>query len=142
MAAKQPCSVCRRDPSKTVRCGVRILEPIRSFREALPIVAQHHEWFNGEGYPNGLKGEAIPLETRIISIVNAFFNVTFDLPFKTQATVPEGLAELTNFSGINLDPALTDAFVVMCREGALAQAPWYVEMLEAMMASTAATPAR
>ena len=106
-----------------------------------PLVRSHHEWFNGEGYPNGLKGEAIPLETRIISIVNAFFTVTFDLPFKTQATVPEGLAELTNFSGINLDPALTDAFVVMCREGALAQAPWYVEMLEAMMASTAATPA-
>ena len=106
-----------------------------------PLVRSHHEWFNGEGYPDGLKGEAIPFETRLISVVNAFFNVTFDLPVKTQATVDEGLDELTRFSGINLDPALTDAFVRMCREGASSQAPWYQEMIAALMASTAASPA-
>jgi len=106
-----------------------------------PLVRSHHEWFNGEGYPDGLKGEAIPIETRIISVVNAFFNVTFDLPFKTQATVPEGLAELSRFSGINLDPAMTDAFVTMCRDGESTHATWYREMLDALLASTATTAA-
>jgi len=106
-----------------------------------PLVRSHHEWFNGEGYPDGLKGEAIPVETRLISVVNAFFNVTFDLPVKTETTVAEGLDELTRFSGINLDPALTDAFAWMCHEGASSQAPWYQEMIAALLASTAASPA-
>jgi diguanylate cyclase (GGDEF)-like protein len=88
-----------------------------------------------------LKGEAIPLETRLISVVTAFFNVTFDLPTKTQATVPEGLDELTRFSGVTLDPALTDAFVMMCRDGSSSQAPWYQEMIDALLASTTTTPA-
>ena len=102
-----------------------------------PVVRSHHEWFNGEGYPDGLKGEAIPVETRLISVVNAFFNVTFDLPFKTQATVPEGLTELTRFSGINLDPAMTDAFVTMCQNAASTEASWYQEMLASLLASKA-----
>jgi diguanylate cyclase (GGDEF)-like protein len=106
-----------------------------------PLVRSHHEWFNGEGYPDGLKGEAIPFETRLISVINAFFNVTFDLPVKTEATVSEGLDELTRFSGINLDPALTDAYVYMCREGASTQAAWYQEMIAALLASTASSPA-
>ena len=109
--------------------------------ELAPLVRSHHEWFNGEGYPDGLKGEAIPLETRLISVINAFFNVTFDLPFKTPSTVAEGLDELIRFSGINLDPALTDAFVAMCRESEASQATWYQEMIGALLASTPTAPA-
>jgi HD-GYP domain-containing protein (c-di-GMP phosphodiesterase class II) len=48
-----------------VRIGLRILEPIPAFKEAIPIVAQHHEWFNGKGYPEGLAGEEISLYARI-----------------------------------------------------------------------------
>lgn len=44
-----------------VRCGVRILEPIASLKEAIPIVAQHHEWFNGAGYPEAVAGKDISL---------------------------------------------------------------------------------
>ena len=106
-----------------------------------PLVRSHHEWFNGEGYPDGLKGEAIPSETRIISVVTSFFNVTFD-PFKTPSTVPEGLEELRRAGGIVLDPALTEAFISMCQDGAATQAAWYQEMLESLRAaaSTAGTP--
>jgi len=100
-----------------------------------PLVRAHHEWFNGEGYPDGLKGEAISAETRIISIVNAFFNVTYDLPIKTETTVDEGLQELTRFAGINLDPALTESFTTMCREAASSKAPWYQRMLDSLMRS-------
>jgi diguanylate cyclase (GGDEF)-like protein len=100
-----------------------------------PLVRAHHEWFNGEGYPDGLKGEAISAETRIISIVNAFFNVTFDLPIKTETTVDEGLQELTRFAGINLDPALTESFTAMCRKAASSKAPWYQQMLDSLLSS-------
>src|SRR5438309_6535676 len=97
-----------------------------------PLVRSHHEWFNGEGYPNGLKGEAIPLETRIIPIVNAFFTVTFDVPVKSATTVAEGLEELARFKGINLDPELTDAFIRLCREAESSQPAWFKQLQDAM----------
>jgi len=106
-----------------------------------PLVRAHHEWFNGEGYPDGLQGEAIAAETRVISIVNAFFNVTFDLPFKTETTVDEGLQELTRFAGIILDPGLTEAFTAMCRQAASTKAAWYQRMLDTLVRSTPSVPA-
>src|SRR3989475_10161856 len=88
-----------------------VLQRFKPLNDLAPIVRAHHEWFNGEGYPDGLKAEAIPIETRIISVINAFFNVTFDLPTKTEQTVTEGLEELTRFAGINLDPRGTEGLV-------------------------------
>src|SRR5207248_1209100 len=83
-----------------------LLRKFKPLEDLAPLVRSHHEWFNGEGYPDGLRGETIPLETRAISIVNAFFNVTFDLPHKSENTIEEGLDEMLRFSGINLDPEL------------------------------------
>src|SRR5256886_10570505 len=100
-----------------------------------PLVRSHHEWFNGEGYPDGLKGEAISVETRIISIINAFFNVTFDLPIKTETMADDGLEELTRFAGITLDPRLTASFTTMCRDAASGHAPWYQRMLDSLFSS-------
>jgi diguanylate cyclase (GGDEF)-like protein len=102
-----------------------------------PLIRAHHEAFNGEGYPDGLKGEAIPLEIRLVSVVNAFFRATFELPARGEKTLADGLLELTRASGLSLDPGLTDAFVSMCREAASARAPWYQEMTEAFLATTA-----
>ena len=118
-----------------------LLGRFASLADLAPLVRAHHEWFNGEGYPDGLRGDAIAAETRIISIVNAFFNVTFDLPFKTEATVDEGLQELTRFAGINLDPALTESFAAMCREAASHKASWYQQMLDALLRATPSVPA-
>jgi len=112
-----------------------LLRKFKPLEDLAPLVRSHHEWFNGEGYPDGLRGETIPLETRAISIVNAFFNVTFDLPHKSENTIEEGLDEMLRFSGINLDPELTAAFVRMCREAASNQAPWYRHMLQALLTS-------
>jgi diguanylate cyclase (GGDEF)-like protein len=105
-----------------------------------PLVRSHHEWFNGEGYPDGLKGATIPIETRIVSVVNAFFNVTFELPVKTAQTVAEGLQELSRSAGVNLDPELTDAFVFMCHDAESKRTPWFQELLQALLSSQPATP--
>lgn len=115
-----------------------VLQRFKPLADLAPIVRAHHEWFNGEGYPDGLKAEAIPIETRIISVVNAFFNVTFDLPSKTEQTVAEGLEELTRFAGINLDPKVTEALVLMCREAASSKAPWYEQLMAELFASHSA----
>jgi diguanylate cyclase (GGDEF)-like protein len=112
-----------------------VLRRFKPLTDLAPVVRAHHEWFNGEGYPDGLKAEAIPIETRIISVVNAFFNVTFDLPTKTEQTVAEGLEELTRFAGIKLDPKVTEAFVLMCREAESSHSPWYQQMIEALFSS-------
>ena len=112
-----------------------LLRQFHPLESLAPIVRSHHEWFNGEGYPDGLRGDAIPLETRAVAVVNAFFNVTFDLPHKTDSTIDDGLEEMTRFAGINLDPALTSAFVAMWREAAASDAAWFHEMRASLMAS-------
>ena len=115
-----------------------LLRRFSPLAELAPLVRAHHEWFNGEGYPDGRKGEAIPLETRIVSIVNAFFSVSFDLPFKSETTIAEGLDELTRSGGTILDPALTEAFIRMFREADAARAPWLRQLTEALLAPQAA----
>ncbi len=115
-----------------------VLRRFKPLTDLAPVVRAHHEWFNGEGYPDGLKAEAIPIETRIISVVNAFFNVTFDLPIKTERTVAEGLEELTRFAGINLDPKVTEAFVAMCRAAVSSQRTWYQQLMAALFSSHSA----
>jgi diguanylate cyclase (GGDEF)-like protein len=119
--------------------AAELLGRFKPLADLAPLVRSHHEWFNGGGYPDGLKGEAIPIETRIVSVVNAFFNVTFDLPVKAEQTVAEGLQELTRLAGINLDPALTDTFVRMCQEAESSRTPWF-EKLMATMVSTQPSP--
>src|SRR5438477_5851712 len=56
--------------------GYRMLKDIRFLRDALPIVRHHHEHWDGTGYPQGLKGEAIPLEARIFAVIDAFDAIT------------------------------------------------------------------
>ena len=109
-----------------------LLGRFKPLSELAPLVRSHHEWFNGEGYPDGLEGESIPVETRVISVVTAFFNVTFDVPVKSATTVAEGLEELARFKGINLDPELTDAFIRLCREAESSQPAWFKQLRDAM----------
>ncbi|HXN57938.1 MAG TPA: diguanylate cyclase, partial [Candidatus Angelobacter sp.] len=118
-----------------------LLGRFKPLADLAPLVRSHHELFNGEGYPDGLAGEAIPLETRVISVVTAFFNDTVDRPIKTATTLAEGLEQLTRFKGANLDPGLTDAFIRMCREAESNQAPWFAQLQEALKTPEPSTPA-
>lgn len=119
-----------------------LLQRFKPLADLAPLVRSHHEWFNGEGYPDGVRGESIPIETRLIAVVNAFFTVTFDLSHKTERTVAEGLEELAHFGGINLDPVLTPQFIDMMRQAAARPLAWYQELEQKLFAAQpAATPA-
>ena len=76
-------------------------------------ILKHQEWWNGKGYPIGLKREAIPLECRLLSIADAFDAMTNDRPYRKAVTASVALAELRRCSGTQFDPFLVEKFVEM-----------------------------
>lgn len=85
-------------------------------QDLVPIadwILKHHEWWNGKGYPLGLKGKDIPLECRIIAIVDAYDAMTNDRPYRSAMSQQEAISELLRFSGLQFDPELVTVFVRM-----------------------------
>jgi len=74
-------------------------------------ILKHHEWWDGGGYPLGLKGEEIPLECRILAIADAYDAMTSERPYRKPLSAEQALAELQRFSGRQFDPQLVAAFV-------------------------------
>jgi len=74
-----------------VTIGVRILEPIPCFHEVVAIVAQHHEWFDGAGYPAGLLGENINLHARIVAPADTYDAIISDRPYRRRLSKPQAI---------------------------------------------------
>lgn len=91
--------------------GASILAAVTSLREVARIVRFHHEHFNGQGYPDHLKGEEIPLLARILHIVDAFDAMTSDRPYRKALSREEAVAQLKMHSGVQFDPALVQMFL-------------------------------
>jgi len=79
-------------------------------------ILKHHEWWNGEGYPLGLKGEEIPLECRILAIADAFDAMTNDRPYRKAMSQQEAVAEIKKCSGVQFDPNLVPLFIEMLQQ--------------------------
>lgn len=94
-----------------VKIGARILEPIPCFREALPMVAQHHEWFDGSGYPAGLAGENINLYARILAVADCYDAMVSDRPYRNGLPTPQALEILKRRSGTQFDPRIVEVFL-------------------------------
>ena len=90
--------------------GAEMLSSIKQLHAAIPGILHHQECFNGRGYPDGLKGEAIPLIARIIAVADTFDAMTSDRPYRTALTDEQALAELRKFSGEQFDPACVKSF--------------------------------
>ena len=103
-----------------VKIGVRILEPIPCFREALPIVAQHHEWFDGSGYLVGLAGDNISLHARILAVADCYDAMVSDRPYRKGLPRPQVLEILRQRSGTQFDPAVIEVFIRLTDAGQLA----------------------
>ena len=84
--------------------GERMVNLISPFKSYGLIIRHHHERYDGEGYPDGLAGEAIPLLSRIMSIADAFDAMTTHRIYKARQNFEEAIAELTRCSGTQFDP--------------------------------------
>ncbi len=91
--------------------GEAIVKPVRSLSKVVELVRHHHERYDGSGYPAGLKGEAIPLGARILSVADTFDSMITDRPYRKRLSVDEAKAECTRTAGIQHDPAVVDAFL-------------------------------
>jgi len=91
--------------------GRRILGPAAYLNPAAAIVLYHHEWFNGQGYPEGLAGNEIPLGARLVQIVDAWDAMTSDRPYRKAMTKTAAIAELRRQSGTQFDPKIIDLFL-------------------------------
>ncbi|MBN2171700.1 MAG: HD domain-containing protein [Candidatus Krumholzibacteriota bacterium] len=98
------------------RRAARLLEDIQSMEEVSRIVLHHHEWWNGQGYPEGLAGEDIPLGSRVLAIVDAFCSMIAPRRYKPQRTPLAAAEELVRFSGTQFDPQLVTHFLGLLRD--------------------------
>ncbi|MBU1864360.1 MAG: HD domain-containing protein [Candidatus Omnitrophica bacterium] len=94
-----------------VRTGPRILENHDDFKEVSVIIMHHHENFDGTGYPYKLKGDEIPIQSRIICVVDAFDAMVSDRPYRKGLAYDHAIAELKKCSGTQFDPKVVDAFL-------------------------------
>jgi HD-GYP domain-containing protein (c-di-GMP phosphodiesterase class II) len=91
--------------------GFRILGPLmRDAPGALAIVRSHHERIDGKGLPDGLAGDAIPFEARVVAVADAFDAMTSVRPYRPSLTVANAMAELEEGKNVQFDPAIVDAF--------------------------------
>jgi len=98
---------------KHTEIGYRIARASGEIAYLADIILYHHEWWNGQGYPQGIQGEEIPLLSRIISILDAFDVMTHQQPYKPAQTVNEALHELSLKAGTQFDPYLIPIFMNM-----------------------------
>ncbi len=97
--------------------GVEILKHVTDLSKCLPAILHHHENWDGSGYPERLKGEAIPFEARILSVADAYDAITSPRPYRTQLSLKEALDELRRCSGTQFDPALVPVFCEIMEKG-------------------------
>lgn len=91
--------------------GVKIVEGIEFFKDKIPMIRSHHEHFDGKGYPDGLVGEAIPLEARIIAVPDAFDAMASLRPHRRAMSLEDILLEMEKYKGKQFDPNILEIFL-------------------------------
>ncbi|MCL5283395.1 MAG: response regulator [Armatimonadetes bacterium] len=90
--------------------GAEIVGQVRELAYVADVVRHHHEWMDGSGYPDGLRGESIPLLSRIIAVADAYDTMTTDRIYRPRRSPAEALKELQNNVGNQFDHAVVTAF--------------------------------
>ncbi|MFL5929827.1 MAG: HD-GYP domain-containing protein [Gaiellaceae bacterium] len=99
--------------------GARIIGRLGRLRDAVPIIRHHHERWDGNGYPDRIAGEVIPLEAAIVGLADAWDAMTTDRPYQRALSVQEALAEIRRGRGTQFAPAVVDAFLATFGTGAV-----------------------
>jgi HD-GYP domain-containing protein (c-di-GMP phosphodiesterase class II) len=95
--------------------GARILQPVPFFAELVPLVRSSHERWDGRGYPEGLRGDEIPLGSRVIAVFDAFHAMTEDRVYRKALTLEDAIREIDRCAGTQFDPACAGALLDVVR---------------------------
>lgn len=96
--------------------GAEILKKVQFLSGKSQVILHHHENYDGSGYPAGLKKEEIPLESRLLAIVDAYDAMTTERPYRRAISPKEAVEELVKCSGVQFDPALVKEFKTVLRK--------------------------
>ncbi len=107
--------------------GYRILNSVNEFTELAEHILLHHEWYDGTGYPKGLKGEEIPLEARIIAVVDAYDAMTSERPYRDAMDKKTAIALMKQGAGTQFDPELVDVLLAIVEAESEASLPMIYE---------------
>src|SRR6202007_577487 len=101
-----------------VRFGAKILEPLSPLARIREMVLHHHEYYDGSGYPDALRGEQIPLGARIIAVADAYDTITSDRTYKKGRSSADALAELERCANTQFDARIVEIFVTVMQKQA------------------------
>lgn len=93
--------------------GEEIIQPVGFLKKGLPLIRHHHERYDGRGYPDGLRGKAIPLMARIMAVADSFDAMTSDRPYRKALSLEKSIRELKKESGTQFDPEIVKAFLTL-----------------------------
>jgi len=96
--------------------GAQIVAPITFLTDAVDLVRHHHERFDGSGYPDGLRGEEIPLPARIFAVADSFDAMTSDRPYRGAMRIERALSEIEQGAGSQFDPEVVRVFIGMIQD--------------------------
>ncbi len=101
--------------------GAKMISGINFLRPVIPYVLYHHELWDGNGYPNGLEREDIPIEGRLLAVCDTFDAMTTDRPYRKGLAPEVALEELTRYRKIQFDPKVVDAFLMVWESGKISK---------------------
>ena len=96
--------------------GHQMVDRIPFLTNAAEIVRCHHEMWDGSGYPEGLRGDAIPRPARVFTVVDAFDAMTTDRPYRAALTLERAVGELVSLAGSQFDPEAVAAFLPLAEK--------------------------
>ncbi len=96
---------------KHPQIGVDIIRPIHALHDLIPYILYHHERWNGQGYPHGLKGEEIPLGARIVAVADVYQALISDRPYRAAYPENEAIDIIKESAGSDFDPEIVDVFI-------------------------------
>jgi diguanylate cyclase (GGDEF)-like protein/putative nucleotidyltransferase with HDIG domain len=96
--------------------GAEIVRNIPHLKSCIEVILHHHEWYDGNGYPDKLKGEKIPYEARVLAITDAFASMTSERSYSETMTHENALEEIKKCAGTQFDPSLVEQFVAIMKK--------------------------
>ncbi|MCD6231692.1 HD-GYP domain-containing protein [Candidatus Aerophobetes bacterium] len=96
--------------------GADLFSNIDSLKKISKIIKHHHEWYNGKGYPDGLRGEEIPVGSRIINVADAYQAMTSNRPYRKAFSKEKAIDELKRCAGTQFDPEIVRIFIEILNE--------------------------